>query len=201
MMEYELKWCEGKVDSKGRVEITPGYRYCPIKDSKDESLQKFLSEVESYLDFEFDRRLARAASKWLDPVRAYMNDNGISDTESPQTFIDAKKLRDLAVYVEFTDLIDFSTAKSKLFPELINNFSEETTWEVIERLGLLERTESSEIDVLIEEVFSKYPDKVLEHKSGKKNLVGLFMGEIMRSGKVKANPKGLSQLITQKLET
>jgi aspartyl-tRNA(Asn)/glutamyl-tRNA(Gln) amidotransferase subunit B len=201
MANYELKWSDGRRDSKGNIVIAPGYVYAPVEENEDPSLQKFLLEVESYIDFEFERRLAKAVLKWFDLIRAHMNDNGISDTESPQTFIDAKKLKDLAVYVEFTDLLDFSTAKGKVFPELIDNFSEETTWEIIEKLGVLEKTESNEIEVLIEDVFDKYPDKVLEHRSGKKNLVGLFMGEIMRSGKVKANPKELSELIRKKLET
>lgn len=176
------------------------------KDLDDEGLAEYMREVIACLetiqrhDLEFDRRMAKACAKWLDPIRAYMNDNGIKDTDSPQKFIDSKKLKDLAVYVEFTDLIDFSTAKSKVFPELINNFSEETTWQIIEKLGILEKTDTSEINVLIEEVFAKYPDKVLEHRSGKKNLIGLFMGEIMRSGKVKVNAKDLSEIIKTKLE-
>ncbi len=132
-------------------------------------------------------QFAKAVAKWFDPIRAYMNENGFSETDSPKLVFDPNKIRDLVTYVEFTDLIDFSTAKNKIFPELINNFSDERTWEIMERIGVLEKTDSSEIDVIIDEVLSKYPDKVLEHNSGKKNLVGLFMGEIMRSGKIKAN--------------
>lgn len=200
MAEYELKWSDGKRDSSGRIVISPGYVYSPVKEENDESLQRYLLEVQSHIDMEFEKRLAKAASNWLDPVRAYMHDNGIKDDTSPQEFIDAGKLRDLVVYVEFTDLLDFSTAKKEVFPKLINNFTEETTWEIIEKLGLLDKTDTSELDDIIIEVFSKYPDKVEEHKSGKKNLTGLFMGEIMRSGKVKVNPKELSELIKQKLE-
>ncbi|MEK6828541.1 MAG: hypothetical protein AABY15_00210 [Nanoarchaeota archaeon] len=201
MASYERRWSDGKRDSSGRIIIQPGYVYSPIENGEDEALKTYMSEVESFLDHEFDRRLAKACVKWFDPIRAYMNENGIKDSESPQKVIDHKKLRDLAVYVEFTDLIDFSTAKAKVFPELINNFSEETTWEIIERLGILEKTDSNEIDTLIEDVFAKYPDKVQEHKSGKKNLIGLFMGEIMRSGKVKTNAKELSEIIKTKLES
>ena len=201
MAKYERKWSDGQKDSNGRIIILPGYIYSPSEDNEDEALKKYMSEVDSFVDHEFDKRLAKACIKWFDPIRAYMNENGIKDSESPQTIIDHKKLRDLAVYVEFTDLIDFSTAKAKIFPLLINNFSEETTWEIIERLGVLEKTDSNEIDFLIEEVFAKYPDKVQEHKSGKKNLIGLFMGEIMRSGKVKTNAKELSEIIKTKLES
>jgi len=199
-MSIEKKWFEGTKDSSGRTILAPGWVYPTAGEEMSDNFKKYLAEIESLLDFSFERNLAAACVKWIPLLNAHMNENGISDTESPQTFIDSKKLRDLAVYVGFTDLIDFSTAKKKVFPELINNFTEETTWEIIERLGLLEKTDSSEVDDLIDEVLAKYPDKVAAYKAGNKNLAGMFMGEIMRGGKIKANPKELNELIIKKLE-
>ncbi len=200
MSKHERKWSEGTKGSDGRVIIAPGWVYSPVGATMSKSFQEYLAEVESLLDFSFEKRLAGACVKWMPLINEYMNANGISNDESPQTFMDAKKLRDLAVYIEFTDLLDFSTAKNKVFPELINNFTEETTWEVIERLGLLEKTDSSEINSIIEEVLSKYPEKVAAYKAGNKNLAGMFMGEIMRGGKIKMNPKELNELIVENLE-
>jgi Asp-tRNA(Asn)/Glu-tRNA(Gln) amidotransferase B subunit len=204
MAEYEKVWSDGKRDSKGNVVISPGYVYSPVK--VDKSLQAYLAEVTAYLDEinkekkKLEARYYKCFVKWFALISEYKNENAISDGVSPQEFIDVDKLRDLAIYVEYTDVIDFSTAKKEVLPLLWNDFSDENVWSVIERLGLLDKTDSGEIDTLIEEVLSKYPDKVAEHKSGKKNLVGLFMGEIMRSGKVKANPKELNELISKKLK-
>ena len=200
MSKIEKKWFEGTKDSSGRTVLAPGWVFSPIEETMSKSFQEYLSEIESLMDFSFERRLAGACVRWMPLVNEYMNANGISDTESPQIFIDSKKLRDLAVYIEFTDLLDFSTAKNKVFPELINNFTE-TTWEAIERLSLLEKTDSSEIDDIIDEVLAKYPDKVEAYKAGNKNLAGMFMGEVMRGGKIKANPKELNELIIKKLDS
>lgn len=199
MVEYEMAWSDGKRDSNGRITISPGYVFSPIKENNDPSIQEYLSKAESLIDNEFERRLAKAACNWLDPIRAYMHENGIKETTSPQEFIDAKMVKDLAVYVEFTDLIDFSTAKNKVFPELINNFTE-STWEIMERLGVLEKTESSEIDSVIDEIFEAHPEELGKHRDGKKDMVGFFMGKIMRNEKVKANPQELKKLISEKLK-
>jgi aspartyl-tRNA(Asn)/glutamyl-tRNA(Gln) amidotransferase subunit B len=47
---------------------------------------------------------------------------------------------------------------------------------------------------------AKYPEKVLEYKAGKKSLTGLFMGEVMKYSKGKADPKAAAKLLTEALE-
>jgi Asp-tRNA(Asn)/Glu-tRNA(Gln) amidotransferase B subunit len=53
---------------------------------------------------------------------------------------------------------------------------------------------------LINEVIEKYPDKVKEYQSGKKGLIGLFIGEVMKLSKGKADPKLTNELIRKKLD-
>ena len=52
----------------------------------------------------------------------------------------------------------------------------------------------------IKQSISKYPEKVDEYKSGKKGLIGLFMGEVMNLSKGKADPKIANQLLKNELE-
>ena len=206
MSDYERIWCEPKLDSNGRVTIAGGYKYCPVR--VDEDLKEFFDKVnaivvETEAYKERQKRIHRYAKcfvKWFSLIEEYKNKYGISDTISPQTFLDVDKLIDLAIYVEYTDSIDFSTAKKKVLPLLRNNFNEETVWQILERLGIFDKSDSNEVDTVIDEVLSKYPDKVAAYKGGNKNLVGLFMGEIMRIDKVKVNPKELNELIRNKLE-
>ena len=56
------------------------------------------------------------------------------------------------------------------------------------------------LDDYIKQAISKYPDKVQEYRKGKKRLIGLFMGEVMRLSKGKADPKLANQLLTRELE-
>jgi aspartyl-tRNA(Asn)/glutamyl-tRNA(Gln) amidotransferase subunit B len=44
------------------------------------------------------------------------------------------------------------------------------------------------------------PDKVSEYKKGKKGLIGLFVGEVKKLSKGKADPKLTNQLLLEKLE-
>ncbi len=63
--------------------------------------------------------------------------------------------------------------------------------------------QESNNDVLFEyitQVIKKYPDKVLEYKNGKKGLIGLFMGEIMKLSKGKADPKLTNKILRDELE-
>ena len=52
----------------------------------------------------------------------------------------------------------------------------------------------------IKQSISKYPEKVDEYKSGKKGLIGLFMGEVMKLSKGKADPKLANTLLKNILE-
>lgn len=47
---------------------------------------------------------------------------------------------------------------------------------------------------------AKYPEKVTEYKNGKVSLVGLFMGEIMKLSKGKADPKKATQMLKEALD-
>ena len=49
-------------------------------------------------------------------------------------------------------------------------------------------------------VSNKNPEKIIEYKSGKVNLLGLFVGEVMKLGKGKADPKMANQLVKEALE-
>jgi aspartyl-tRNA(Asn)/glutamyl-tRNA(Gln) amidotransferase subunit B len=44
------------------------------------------------------------------------------------------------------------------------------------------------------------PEKVAEYKKGKKGLLGLFVGEVKKISKGKADPKLTNQLLIETLE-
>jgi aspartyl-tRNA(Asn)/glutamyl-tRNA(Gln) amidotransferase subunit B len=53
---------------------------------------------------------------------------------------------------------------------------------------------------IIEEVINSYPEKVAEYKNGKKGILAMFMGEVMKKSKGKADPKMANELLAKKLE-
>jgi aspartyl-tRNA(Asn)/glutamyl-tRNA(Gln) amidotransferase subunit B len=51
----------------------------------------------------------------------------------------------------------------------------------------------------VDEVLAKMPDKIKEYKSGKKNLIGLFVGEVKKVSKGKADMQIVNKLLADKL--
>jgi len=54
---------------------------------------------------------------------------------------------------------------------------------------------------LVDEILNSYPDKVKEYQNGKKGVLGLFMGDLMKKTKGKINPQLASKLVIDKLES
>jgi len=138
---------------------------------------------------------AKAAANWLlGPVKSYLNDHNISITGLP---VSPAVLGELLELVQ-SGKINFSVASSSIFPVLINN-SAKTPLQVATELNLLQDSDEDAIGLWIEEVLAKMPGKVDEYKKGKKGLIGLFMGEVKKISKGKADPKIATRLLTKKL--
>jgi aspartyl-tRNA(Asn)/glutamyl-tRNA(Gln) amidotransferase subunit B len=72
---------------------------------------------------------------------------------------------------------------------------------VAEELNLLQNSDEGAINELIDQVLAKYPEKVAEYRSGRVGLLGLFVGEVMKLSKGKADPKVTNKLVAQKLDS
>jgi len=114
----------------------------------------------------------------------------------------ALKPADLAAMIELVDSgkINHTTAAHKLLPELLKG-TDKTVQQITTELNLFITDNSNEVEQFIQEALSKFPDKVVEYRKGKKGVIGLFMGEIMKRSKGKIDPKKTNQLLIKALET
>ncbi len=71
--------------------------------------------------------------------------------------------------------------------------------EIVEEKGLLQISDEASLRVIIEEVVREFPDKVEKYRSGKKGLLGFFMGQVMRRTRGKANPKIVNKILGEVL--
>jgi aspartyl-tRNA(Asn)/glutamyl-tRNA(Gln) amidotransferase subunit B len=94
--------------------------------------------------------------------------------------------------------VNFAVAASKIFPVMINNASK-TALQIAEENNLVQESDEGALLEIVKEAVAKFPAKVAEYKSGKTGLVGLFMGEVMKLSKGKADPKVASELVTKVL--
>jgi len=139
----------------------------------------------------------KAAANWLlGPVKSYQNEHGIHTHAFP---LQPATLAALIELVE-TGKLSFSVASSRLLQALIENNSTNPL-QLATSMNLLQDADSGTIASWVDEVLASMPDKVAEYKKGKKGLIGLFMGEVKKISKGKADPKMATQLLTEKLNT
>ena len=66
--------------------------------------------------------------------------------------------------------------------------------------NLIQSDDQDFLDSIIAEVLSQNEGKVKAYRSGKKGLLGFFMGQVMGRSKGKANPEVLSEKLGKALE-
>ena len=93
--------------------------------------------------------------------------------------------------------ITMAAAQSKLFPILLESPTEHPQ-ALAEKVGLL-ISDDLDLEALLAEAIKKHPKKYEELLKGKKQFINLFMGEIIRASKGKADPQKAKDLILQKL--
>lgn len=137
----------------------------------------------------------KAASNWLlGPVKSWINENNSSISKLPVT---TKKLGALIALID-EGKVNFSIASHKIFPLLLQQPDMEPA-EIANRENLLQQSGASEIEEWISQVLNRFPGKAEEFRKGKKGLMGLFVGEVMKLSKGKADPQMTNQLLNEKL--
>ena len=78
--------------------------------------------------------------------------------------------------------------------------SDESVIDIAERLNVIQVSNKGDITGFIEEVIKSNPSEVERYKNGEKQLIGFFMGQLMRKfSKGKADPKVANSLLRDKL--
>ncbi len=71
---------------------------------------------------------------------------------------------------------------------------------VVERLGLTQVSGGDELERWVADAIAANPDEVARYKGGKTQLLGFFVGQVMKKSGGKANPKLTGELVRKKLE-
>ncbi len=138
----------------------------------------------------------KAAANWLlGPVKSSLNEQGLELKSFP---VSPLALSGLMQLVE-EGRLSFSIAAERIFPELIRDSSRQPL-DIAVALNLIQSSDTTEIAAWIEQALAGMPDKVSEYKKGKKGLIGLFVGEVKKLSRGKADPKLTNRLLLEKLE-
>lgn len=71
--------------------------------------------------------------------------------------------------------------------------------EIIEDLGLVQISDSSEIEKIVDKVLSSNPQSIEDFKNGKNRALGFLVGQVMKESHGKANPQIVNKLLNEKL--
>lgn len=138
----------------------------------------------------------KAAANWLmGEIKSYLNEQGVDITGFP---IAPDRIAALISLID-EGKISNSVAAQRVFPVLFE--SQETPLAIAERLNLIQSSDSSVIDGFIQTVIENNPNEVARYRAGEKQLIGFFMGQLMKVSAGKADPKASNALLRQKLES
>lgn len=157
--------------------------------AEDAELLKFFNEALPKVNHK------KSLINWLiGPVRALLNEREIQ--------IDAYGVHPL----QLVDVINLSDDKKitqqiafqQLLPEIEKRTNADAA-ELAKELNLLIENNADELDSFVELVLQKYEPQVKAYKNGKKGVLGLFVGEVMKMANGKADPQKVNALVQEKL--
>lgn len=136
---------------------------------------------------------AKQVANWLlGPVKSYLNEAGMEMEAFPLP------PHQLAAIIDLVEAgsVSHTAAVQKLFPAMLQN-PDATPAERAAQLNLLQERNADTLRPLVEAVLAAMPDKVQEYKKGKKGLMGLFVGAVMKRSGGKADPRLLNEILNE----
>ncbi|MBL6657782.1 MAG: Asp-tRNA(Asn)/Glu-tRNA(Gln) amidotransferase subunit GatB [Flavobacteriales bacterium] len=143
---------------------------------------------------QYTKNYKAAANFIIGSVKSYLNENAIEMTNFSIT---PSRLAQLIQLID-DGKVSNSVATQKLFGAMIDNNSNPE--DIAKNNNWIQESDSGALQAFVQEAIGKYPEKVQEYKAGKKGLIGLFMGEVMKLSRGKADPKVANKLVREALE-
>lgn len=137
---------------------------------------------------------AKKVANWLmGDFFAMLNEKKLELKDSPVSAENLGKLVELIT----SNVINGKTAKD-VFAIMAETGDDPE--KIVEEKGLKQVTDTGAIEALVDEVIASAPDNVAAYKAGKNNLLGWFVGQVMKKSQGKANPAIVNKMIAEKLK-
>ena len=123
-------------------------------------------------------------------IAAYLKDQKIEITDTQLT------PDNLA---ELIELIEKNTISNNIGKQIIFDMLKEgkRASKIVEEKGLSQITDESAIKEIVQKVVDSNPNQVTAYKGGKVQLLGFFVGQVMKETKGRANPKTVNDLLKE----
>ncbi len=123
-------------------------------------------------------------------IAAYLKDQKIEITD---THLTPDNL------AELIELIEKNTISNNIGKQIIFDMLKEgkRASKIVEEKGLSQITDESAIKEIVQKVVDSNPNQVTAYKGGKVQLLGFFVGQVMKETKGRANPKTVNDLLKE----
>ncbi len=136
----------------------------------------------------------KTVSNWvMGELLRELNNSGTDVSQSP---VSPEKLVSLLNVVE-KGMISLKVARD-IFPELYA--SGKTPEQIVQEKGLSQISDERVLETIIEEVIAKNPSQAEQYHSGRTQVLGFLVGQVMKASGGKANPGKVNDLLRRKLE-
>ena len=135
-----------------------------------------------------------AVNFMMGEIAAYLKENKV---EIDETKLTHENLAELIALIE-KGTISNNIGKQILVEEMIVNGEKASA--IVEKKGLSQISDEGAIKEIVEKVVSAHPAEIESYKNGKTNLLGFFVGQVMKETKGRANPKTVNELVRKILE-
>ena len=127
-------------------------------------------------------------------IAAYLKENKVEINETKLT---PENLAELISLIE-KGTISNNIGKQILVEEMIVNGEKASA--IVEKKGLSQISDEGAIKEIVEKVVNSHPAEIEAYRNGKTNLLGFFVGQVIKETKGRANPKTVNELIRKILE-
>ena len=127
-------------------------------------------------------------------IAAYLKENKVEITETKLT---PENLAELISLIE-KGTISNNIGKQILVEEMITKG--EKASDIVEKKGLSQISDEGAIKEIVEKIVNAHPAEIEAYRNGKTNLLGFFVGQVMKETKGRANPKTVNELIRKILD-
>jgi len=137
---------------------------------------------------------AKSSANWITgDLAAYINSNRLT---FDQLHFQPSELAEMLKMID-TGEISGKIAK-EILPELLSKGG--SPKQLVQDRGLGMIGDPKVIEEIIDQLILKHPNEVESFRSGKKKLLGFFVGQLMKETKGKADPKLANQILNKKLQ-
>lgn len=152
-------------------------------------LSDFLNE---FLDTSID--FSTATNLLLGDISFYLNKNEIEIKDTKLTN---------SKFIDLVNKVSNHTLTSKNLKDIIDTIleSEKEIDEIMKEKGISNITDTNVLESVVKKVISENPESVSDYQNGKDRAIKYLMGQIMKETKGSANPKMVSEILMQELNS